>query len=68
MRAGVDVHIAGVGGSVTHTLRVREVMVRNSAGAGGSGRERDEKNSPAQGSTACLHNILRCVFSLAACF
>jgi len=36
----VDIHIAGAGGSVTHSLRVRAVMVRNSAGAGGSGMKK----------------------------
>ena len=40
MRAGVDIHIAGAGGSETHTLRERAVMVRNSAGAGGSGMKK----------------------------
>ena len=40
MRAGVDIHIAGAGGSVTHTLREWAVMVRNSAGAGGSGMKK----------------------------
>ena len=40
MRAGVDMHIAGAGGSVTHTLRARAVMVRKSAGAGRSGMKK----------------------------
>ena len=40
MRAGVDINIAGAGGSVTHKLRERAVMVRNSAGAGGSGMKK----------------------------
>ena len=33
-------HIAGAGGSVTHTLRARAVMVRKSAGAGRSGMKK----------------------------
>ena len=32
LRAGVDIHIALLGGHVAHTLRVWAVMVRNSAG------------------------------------
>ena len=38
MQAGVDIHIVGAGGSVTHMLRA--VMVRNSAGAGRSGMKK----------------------------
>ena len=40
MRAGVDIHIAGVGGNGQKFSR--------------SGQERDEENSPAQGSTTVL--------------
>ena len=36
----MDMHIAGAGGSVTHTLRARAVMVRKSAGAGRSGMKK----------------------------
>ena len=43
VQAGVDIHIAGAGGSVTNRLRVRAVMVRNSAGAG---RSRIKKTVP----------------------
>lgn len=39
-RAGVDIHTAGAGGSVTRTLRSRAVMVRNSVRAGGSGMKK----------------------------
>ena len=57
MRAGVDMHIAGAGGSVTHTLRARAVMVRKSAGAGRSGM----KKTVPRRSLACALS-----FSLAA--
>ena len=38
VQAGVDIHIAGAGGSVALTLRMRAAMLRNSAGVGGASR------------------------------
>ena len=54
VRAGVDIDIAGAGGSVTHTLRVRAVMVRNSAGAGGSGMKKTVPRRALDQSSSCF--------------
>ena len=56
MRAGVDIHIAGAGGSVTHMLRVRAVMVRNSAGAGRSGMKKTVQRRALL--CALVHNLI----------
>lgn len=54
VRAGVDRDIAGAGGIVPHALRERAVMVRNPAGAGGSGIK---KSVPRR---ALPHTLTRC--------
>ena len=60
MRVGVDIDIAGAGGSVTHILRVRAVMVRNSVGACRSGMKKTVPRRALLGIKAIVYLLGTC--------